>query len=91
MTRALDVDSVRREIDQIVTDVAERGDSVVVDRDGHAVAAIVPMHVYEHFVRDRERFFDHIDEVSRRVNMDPDEADELVREAIAWVRSQNQS
>ena len=37
--------------------------------------------------RQREAFFDLIEETAKRVNMSPEEADALVEEAVRWVRS----
>jgi prevent-host-death family protein len=77
----------RRNFGRVLEDVAGRGDTVVVERHGEAVAALVPMRVYEQWKRRREAFFDHMEEVSKRVNLSPEEADALVEEAILAVRA----
>jgi prevent-host-death family protein len=88
MRKTVDVDTMRDEIDRVLDDVAENGDPIVIDRDGRRVAAIVPIDVYDRLERERQRFFDQARGIAEQVNMDPDEADVLVDEAIAWARSQ---
>jgi prevent-host-death family protein len=70
-----------------VLDDAVKGDSVIVERYGEPVAVLVPVSVYEQWKRNREKAFDTLREISERVNMSPEEAEELAEEAIRWVRS----
>jgi prevent-host-death family protein len=89
MERTVAAFEARRKFGRILQDVAGKGDTVVVERHGEAIAAVVPMHLYEQWKKRREAFFDQMEEVSRRVNLSPEEADKLVEEAILAVRAAN--
>ena len=84
MERTIDVGSP---FDKVLDDVATTGDRYIVERDGEAIAAVVPMHVYAAWTRDREAFFDRLEATARRVNMDEDDAMALALEAQRAVRS----
>jgi prevent-host-death family protein len=89
MERTVAAFEARRNFGRVLQDVAGKGDTVVVERHGEAIAAVVPMHLYEQWKKRREAFFDQMEEVSRRVNLSPEEADKLVEEAILAVRAAN--
>lgn len=87
MERTVAAFEARRSFGRVLQDVAGKGDTVVVERHGEAVAAVVPIRVYEQWKKRREAFFDHMEEVSRRSNLSPQEADDLIKEAILAVRA----
>ena len=87
MDRTVAAFEARRSFGRILQDVAGNGDTVVVERHGEAVAAVVPMHIYEQWKKRREAFFDHMEEVSRRSNLSDQEVDDLIEEAILAVRA----
>jgi prevent-host-death family protein len=87
MEKSIGAFEARRSFGRILQDVAAKGDKVVVERHGQPIAAVVPIHVYEQWKRRREAFFDQMDEIARRVDLDPAEADQLVEEAIRDVRA----
>jgi prevent-host-death family protein len=86
MERTIGAFEARRSFGKILQDVAAKGEKVVVERHGQPIAAVVPIHVYEQWKRRREAFFDQMDEAAKRANLSPEEADELVQEAIQEVR-----
>jgi hypothetical protein len=66
--------------------VEENMDKIVVERNGQAVAAVVPIAVYEQWKRRREAFFDKIQSTSEHAELSPQQAEMLVIEAIQAVR-----
>jgi len=76
----------RRQLGKILQEVAVKGDSFLVERNGEAIAAVVPMGVYRKWQREREAFFDRLRQIQERANATPEEADELARDAVNAVR-----
>ena len=76
----------RRKLGEVLDGVMANNDKVIIERYGRPIAVIVPVEVYRQWERARKEAFDNIRKVSERVNMDPDEADKLVAEAVRWVR-----
>jgi len=87
MEKVIDTAEVGRSLGRILQDVATNGDRVVVERNGEAIAAVIPMDVYNQWKRTREAFFERMRHVSKRANLSPDEADQLAAEAVAAVRA----
>jgi prevent-host-death family protein len=86
MEKSIRASEIPRRLRKVLDDAA-KGDSVIVERYGEPVAVLVPVSVYEQWKRNREKAYDALREISERVNMSPEEAEELVEEAISWVRS----
>lgn len=76
----------RRQLGKILKEVSGKGDRYVVEYHGEAVAAVVPIELYEQWKREREAFFDKLQAVSERTNLAPEEADALAQEAVQAVR-----
>lgn len=87
MEKVVGAFEARRSFGQILQDVSAKGDKVVVERHGQPIAVVVPFHVYEQWKRRRDAFFDQLEEVARRAGLSPNEADELVEEAVREVRA----
>ena len=87
MEKVVGAFEARRSFGRILQDVAAKGDKVVVERHGQPIAAVVPFQVYEQWKREREAFFDRIEETAKTANLSPEEADELVAEAVRSVRT----
>lgn len=81
----------RRKFGKVLDSVAAGGDNVIVERHGEPVAVVVPVAAYRQWQQQREearaRFFALMRESAERANMDPEEAEALVAEAIAEVRA----
>ena len=76
------------EFNRIVQEVITTGDRVIVEQDGKAVAVVAPIEWYAQWQRSREAFFQKMHDVAARANMDPDEADALVEEAVREARAE---
>lgn len=88
MEKTVGAFEVRRQFGKMLTGILSGGDRYIIERHGEPVAVLVPLELYEQWQRGRDRFFDHIETVAKRVNMAPDEADQLVSEAVREVRGQ---
>ena len=88
MEKTIGAFEVRRQFGKMLTGILAGGDRYIIERHGEPVAVLVPLELYEQWQRGRERFFDNIEAVAGQVNLAPEEADELVREAIREVRGQ---
>ncbi len=63
-------------------------ETVIIERAGEPVAALVPLEVVEHYTRARKRLFSIIDEIrSGLPDLPQDEVEADVAEAIAAVRA----
>jgi prevent-host-death family protein len=86
MEKIVGASIVSRSFGRILKEVEVKGDKIVVERNGQAVAAVVPIAVYEQWKRRREAFFDKIQATSERAQLTPGQAEALVSEAIQEVR-----
>ncbi|MFN8482939.1 MAG: type II toxin-antitoxin system Phd/YefM family antitoxin [Anaerolineae bacterium] len=77
----------RRQFGSILQSVVAERDRYVIERHGQAVAAVVPIEVYEQWKRQRRAYFDQIRALAEDANVPADEADELVNDAIQAVRN----
>ena len=77
---------VRRSFGRILQEVAAKGDRVVVERHGEAVAAVVPIDVYNQWKRSRSEFFERMRRASEQAALAPEEADQLAADAVQAVR-----
>ena len=91
MEKSVAAFEARRRFGQLLQDVATKGDSVVVERHGEPVAAVVPIELYRQWKQERNRFFAAIREAATRADLAPADADELAREAVAAVRRSDRS
>lgn len=65
-----------------------RGETVIVERSGRPMVAVIPVDLYERLIAEREARFAIIDRIHNRVPDLPEaEVDEDVAEAIAAVRA----
>jgi prevent-host-death family protein len=87
MQRSIPLEAARQQLDELVDEVVRERDAVIVNRGGLPAVAIVPVDLYQRWQAQRDRFFEQARRAAERANMEPDEADALVNEAIAWVRS----
>lgn len=86
MEKMIGAFEARRQLGKILKEVSGKGDRYVVEYHGEAVAAVVPIELYEQWKREREAFFDKLQAVSERANLAPEEADALAQEAVQAVR-----
>lgn len=78
---------VRRRFGQLLEEVYYRGDTVVVERRGRPMAALVPLDLYESWQELREQFFDLLED-ARESNQDvsPKVLEKEIGDAIRAVR-----
>ncbi|MDQ3547696.1 MAG: type II toxin-antitoxin system Phd/YefM family antitoxin [Chloroflexota bacterium] len=81
----------QRQFGALLEGVSVRSDTVIVERQGEPVAAIIPFNAYRQWQQQRDearaRFFTLVQESAERANLDPEEAEPLVAEAVAEVRA----
>lgn len=87
MERHISPAELAADIDSLVDSVAMNGDDVVIECDGEARAAIIPMWRYRSLEARRERFWNTVDAI-REANKDvPYEVIQAeVDEAVRYVR-----
>jgi prevent-host-death family protein len=85
----------RRKFGKVLDSVAAGGDSVIVERHGEPVAVVVSVPAYRQWQQQREearsRFFERARQSAERANLDPEEAEALVAEAVAEVRAERRA
>ena len=80
----------RRAFGKILDTVGFRGDTVVVEKNGERLAAIVPIQMLDKWEEERKAFFDQMRDISERTGIPSEEAQELAAEAIQAVRVERQ-
>ena len=87
MEKTIGAFEIRRQLGRVLQDVAAKGDRFVVERHGEAIAAVVPIEVYEQWKQARSEFFAGVRAVAERASLSPEEADQLVDEAVRAIRA----
>ena len=88
MEKTLSAWETRRQFGGVLRGVTQHHDCIVVESHGEPVAAVVPIEIYRQWKRRRQAFFDDMREISERVNLSDEEAQEFVERAIREVRGQ---
>lgn len=88
MPRTVAAFTARRQFGQLLHDVEARQEQVIVARNGHPVAALVPIAVYERWQRQRAAFFERLEATAARANLSEEAAMELALEGQRSVRAQ---
>lgn len=87
--KRVDAEDIRNQIERVLEDVAVRGDHVIVEDHGKAVAVMVPVEFYKRkMARSRDEFFNELRAMAETANLTEAEAEELAAEAVAFARSQ---
>ena len=89
MERMLGITQAREEFSTVIEQVQYQGDSYIISRHGKPAAAVVPMEVYENWMRQREEFFDLVRQVQQEASLAPEQAERLAAEAVAAIRAQS--
>lgn len=87
MERRIGAIDARNDLDRVLDDVAGNRDSYVVERQGEPIAALVPIQQYEQWKRAREAFFDRAEVIGQHAALSPEDAEQLVQEAISAART----
>ena len=88
MEKQLSAFEARRHLGRVLKEVAGKGDRYVVEYHGEPVAAIVPMQLYEQWKEERATFFSQMRATAEQANVDEEEAEALVAEALAVARGE---
>jgi prevent-host-death family protein len=78
----------RRRLGKLLDAVGFQGDTVVVEKNGARLAAIVPIDMLEKWEERREAFFEQMRAASERSNLSEEEAMRLADEAVQAVRAE---
>lgn len=69
-----------------------RGETIIVERSGKPMVAVIPIDLYEQFIAEREARFEVIDRIRNRQPDWPEaEVERDIAEAIASVRAERKS
>lgn len=77
----------RRHFGKLI-DQVKLGGQFVVEEYGEAVAAVVPLKIYNAWKKDRERFFTTIRKAAEAADLSEEEANKLASEAVKSVRAE---
>ena len=87
MKRRISAVEARKRLGEILESVYYRGDEVIIERAGKAMAVVIPAERYEAMQRDRERLFDLIEKSwERNKDVPYEEIEREVQQAIEEVR-----
>ena len=87
MRKQVSAMTARKKLGEVLEQVFYRGDQFVIERDGKAMAAVVPLKILEDYEQSQERFFSLIKEAQERNrDEDPQRLATEVDEAIRTVR-----
>jgi len=85
--RRISAVEARKRLGEILESVYYRGDEVIIERAGKAMAVVIPAERYEAMQRDRERLFDLIEKSwERNKDVPYEEIEREVQQAIEEVR-----
>ena len=88
MKRRISAVEARKRLGEILESVFYRGDEVVIERAGKAMAVVIPAERYEAMEKSRERAFDLIEENwERNKDVPYEQVEKDVQKAQAEVRS----
>lgn len=89
MERTVGALEARRNFGKILREVEANRGHFVVERNGEAVAAVVPIELYRRWVEEREALFSSMRESMERANLSDEEALSVALEAQRAIRSQS--
>lgn len=86
MEKKIGLAQARKEFSKVINNVQYQGESYIISRHGEDAAAIVPLQVYQNWIKQRENFFNSIREIQSAANLDPKRAKKLAKEAVTHTR-----
>jgi prevent-host-death family protein len=93
--RAVEAAAARECLSDLVDDVKDRRARVVLQEDGKPVAALISaadFELYQHYLRQRAERWKVIEEIwAQNADIDPDEAERDIAEAIAEMRAEERA
>lgn len=91
MERILGVTEVRSRFGEIVDQVQYQGDTVVLEKNGRPAAALIPIALFEKFLKNREAAYQVVEDVqaqNQQLDMDEDELLDFLNENVHEARAQ---
>lgn len=88
MERTISASEAGRTFDTVLGDIVAGGDHYVVELHGQAVAAVVPIDLYQQWKSARDAFFDRLEGSAWHADMSEDETMELALEAQRAARAE---
>lgn len=86
MEKKIGLAQARKEFSKVINNVQYQGESYIISRHGEDAAAIVPLQVYQNWIKQHENFFNSIREIQSAANLDPKQAKKLAKEAVTHTR-----
>lgn len=91
MERILGVTEVRSRFGEIVDQVQYQGDTVVLEKNGRPAAALIPIALFEKFLKNREAAYQVVEDVqaqNQQLDLDEDELLDFLNENVHEARAQ---
>ncbi|MEW6368406.1 MAG: type II toxin-antitoxin system Phd/YefM family antitoxin [Acidobacteriota bacterium] len=89
MEKTISAVSARENFGTLIDEAYYRGDAIIIERAGKAMAAVVSIDQYHQWQMRREEFFAMVDQVQRRTKrMDGAELEGAIREAVSAARAE---
>ena len=87
MVKHIEVREAHTRFAQLLGEVHDGGQTVIVERSGTPMAAIIPLQEYEQLIAERNERFHILDDIRRRMPDSPaDEVEQDVAQAVAAIR-----
>ena len=88
MTKTIGSREARNSFSHLIDEVHYGGQTIIVERSGRPMAAIIPIDDYRRLIAEREARFQVLDEIRRQVpDVSIEEVEQDVVEAVAAVRA----
>jgi len=88
MVRKVTAMKVRDSLGRVLDEVHYRGDAVIIERTGRAMAVLVPMERYEQYRKSRQERFQALDRLKTKARRVPaKQLDEVIDEAVHASRT----
>ena len=89
MYKKISAIKARRNLGQMMNEVALKGDDYIIERAGKPLVAVIPMEKYQSLQRDWDEFFEGMETMSANIKEEDYETlDKLVDEAVCSDRKQ---
>jgi len=90
-TKTIGAFEARRHFGKLLSAVGFSGTSIVVEKNGQRIAAIVPIKVLDDWEKERQEFFDEMRRMAEASNLSEEEATGLANAAVAEVRKEKRA
>ena len=88
MLKKISAVKVRQNLGEIMNEVAMRNDQYIIERGGKPLVAMVPVWQLEKWLKQREAFFQRIDEIQDScIEVSPGQWEDTVETAVEAVRA----